>query len=291
MKETKVYRKTEDCSIRMDIYYQVPSAPVIVYFHGGGLIFGTRREFTDEQALYFKELGYNIISVDYRLAPETKLMDIVEDVESSIHWIRTKIEESYDINTQQMILMGRSAGGYLALLLASKLKEKPKAVISLYGYGDVLGDWYQNPSPFYLQKKRVDYETARNMVGKYGTTDGSAERFIFYLHCRQQGSWLEHVTGLNRVSDLNQLKELNPINQVSPHFPPALLIHGDMDTDVPYEESVKMHHMIEISGGRSKLITMQNKEHGFDLPFSTPDGQYVFNQIAEFLSTVLPKHQ
>lgn len=291
MKETKVYKKTEDCSIRMDIYYQVPGAPIILYFHGGGLIFGTRREFTEDQAMFFKEAGYNVVSIDYRLAPETKLTEIVEDVSDSVEWIKKKSREWYDMDTDRLIFMGRSAGAYLSLLLAARLEEKPKAVISLYGYGDILGDWYRVPSPFYLQKKRVDYLTARKMVGKYGTTDGSSERFLFYLHCRQEGTWLSHVTGLNLQLDSDALKRLNPLDLVTPDFPPAFLIHGDQDTDVPYEESVKMMEKINQANGRAKLLTMQNRDHGFDLPFEREEGRYVFNRIIDFLSTVLPKRQ
>ncbi|MBE0451475.1 MAG: alpha/beta hydrolase, partial [Clostridia bacterium] len=149
MKETKLYKKTEDCSIRMDIYYQVPSAPVIVFIHGGALIFGSRRDIQEAQVEYFKIAGFNVISIDYRLAPETKLDEIVEDVRDAVKWIQSRTAEWYDMDTERLIFLGSSAGGYLSLLLGTMPDIKPLAIISMYGYGDILGEWYSEPSAFY----------------------------------------------------------------------------------------------------------------------------------------------
>ena len=47
-------------------------------------------------------------------------------------------------------------------------------------------------------------------------------------------------------------------------FPPTLLLHGDKDTDVPYEQSVLMAEALKRHGVEHQLITMTNRGHGFD---------------------------
>lgn len=287
MKETKLYKKTEDCSIRMDIYYQVKAAPVIVYLHGGGMIFGSRRDLTEVQVEYFKTAGFNVISIDYRLAPETKLEEIVQDVRDAIVWIKTRTSEWYDMDTERLFLMGSSAGGYLSVLLGTMPDIKPLGIISIYGYGDILGDWYSQPSAFYLKKKLVDLNTAQQFVGKYGTTDGSADRFIYYLHCRQHGNWVENISGLSRIEDLDRLKMLNPIDTMDASFPPTIFVHGDCDTDVPYEQSVLMHKRLKSLGVKTELVTITNADHGFDKDFAKDEVQDAYDQVVVFIKSLI----
>lgn len=287
MKETKLYKKTEDCSIRMDIYYQVKDAPVIVYIHGGALIFGSRRDLTEAQVDHFKTAGFNVISIDYRLAPETKLDEIIKDVRDAIVWIKTRTSEWYDMDTERLILMGSSAGGYLSLLLGTMPDLKPIGIISMYGYGDILGDWYAEPSQFYQKKKLVDLNTAQQFVGKYGTTDGSTDRFMYYLYCRQHGNWVEKISGVNRLEDLDTLKTFNPIDNIDASFPPTIFVHGDSDTDVPYEQSVLMHQRLKSLGIKTELVTIVGADHGFDKAFASNEVQDAYNQVVGFINSLI----
>lgn len=291
MKETKLYKKTEDCSIRMDIYYQVKGAPVIVYLHGGALIFGSRRDITEAQVEYFKTAGFNVISIDYRLAPETQLDEIVEDVRDAIKWIRLKTSEWYDMDTEQLILMGSSAGGYLSLLLGTMVDINPVAIISMYGYGDILGEWYSEPSEFYQKRSMVDLITAEQFVGKYGTTDGSSERFMYYLHCRQHGVWVEKISGMSKVENMDALKALNPIDNLDSNFPPTIFIHGDCDTDVPYEQSVMMHQRLKSIGAETEMVTITGADHGFDKVFASTEAQHAYKQMIEFINSQIKFEQ
>ena len=90
MPETYVYKETPDCSIHLDIYAP-PSASkpfrTIMWVHGGAMIVGSRgydERFIDE----YVTRGYAFVSIDYRLAPETKLPEIVSDVRDALIWTR-----------------------------------------------------------------------------------------------------------------------------------------------------------------------------------------------------------
>ncbi len=77
-----VYKTVGKCQIKADVYQAVAGVrkPAVVWIHGGALIMGSRK-WPDTR--FFPELvtrGFAIVSIDYRLAPETKLPGIIEDV-------------------------------------------------------------------------------------------------------------------------------------------------------------------------------------------------------------------
>src|SRR6516162_1669907 len=78
-KETFTYKQVRDVQIKADVYRPVGegSHPVIVWIHGGGLIFGSRTMLPADERDEFLRSGYIVVSIDYRLAPETKLPAIL----------------------------------------------------------------------------------------------------------------------------------------------------------------------------------------------------------------------
>jgi acetyl esterase/lipase len=80
----------------------------------------------------FNDGGYHVVSIDYRLAPETKLPEIVCDVEDAWTWLREHAD-SVGIDRSRIAILGHSAGGYLALLGGYKLDPRPAAVVSIEG--------------------------------------------------------------------------------------------------------------------------------------------------------------
>ncbi|WP_442603125.1 alpha/beta hydrolase fold domain-containing protein [Paenibacillus sp. KN14-4R] len=288
MKETKIYKELKYSSISADVYYQGSRTPVIIYIHGGALIFGTRTWLPSEQIDYYTREGFSVVSIDYRLAPETKIDLIIEDIRDAINWVKAKAIHGYDFDTDNIALIGSSAGGYLSLL-AGTMEIKPKAIVSFYGYGDILGEWYAQPSEFYCRKPTIDRNSAYEYVGDMEITNGPWERFNFYLYCRQQGIWVKEVTGMDRINDNDMLISYNPIDMISIDYPPTLFLHGDQDTDVPYEQSVIMYEKLKEIGVYTKLITIEGADHVFDHKFQDSIVQSAFMNVVEFLRTHLSK--
>src|SRR5689334_9054469 len=88
--QTVTYKKAGGCEIRADAYKPLlgKDRPVAVWIHGGALIMGDRRGI--DGTLLSRLLGgdYPVVSIDYRLAPETKLPEILDDVKDAFAWVR-----------------------------------------------------------------------------------------------------------------------------------------------------------------------------------------------------------
>lgn len=285
--ECRIFRTVPGCELRADVYRPAGPGPhpALLWLHGGALIFGSRHAFRPRQMQRYLDAGYVVVAPDYRLAPETKLPDIVADVEAAWRWINEDGAEM-GVDGRRTAAVGHSAGGYLALLLATRMPigaPMPKAVVSFYGYGDILGDWYTRPDAHYLTHPPVSAEEARSVVGREPVCDGSPERFHFYLRTRQRGTWPQEVGGRDPVTDAAFFRRYCPLQRVSPKSAPTLLLHGDADTDVPYEQSVLMQKALAAEEVEARLHTVPGGPHAFDLDEGDAGSQAAFDDVLSFL--------
>lgn len=117
--KTSDYQK-EMCLL--DIHYPETNkkAPVIIWFHGGGLTGGQK-----EIPVELTEKGYCVIGVGYRLSPEVKAETSIRDAAGAIAWVIKNIDD-FNGDPNRAFVSGHSAGGYLALMSVmnkSYLKE------------------------------------------------------------------------------------------------------------------------------------------------------------------------
>ena len=149
--QTFVYKQAAGCDIKADVFGLPASGrkPAAVWIHGGALISGSRRLGPDARVLRsLLDSGFAVVSIDYRLAPETKLPGIIEDVQDAFRWIRASADKLH-IQTDRLVVCGGSAGGYLTLMTGFCVHPRPAALVSYWGYGDIAGSWYSRPDPFY----------------------------------------------------------------------------------------------------------------------------------------------
>lgn len=284
IRATCEYKKVNNCSIKADIY--LPNKvhpPVVLYIHGGALISGTRRYIPKELVRMLNKEGYAVISIDYRLAPETKLEFIINDISDALHWIKDEGARICGFDSDKIAVMGSSAGGYLSLMTGT-FASKPNAIVTFYGYGDILGDWYLKPSEFYCNQEMISKEDAFKNIGSKEKSTGGNDRYLFYYYTRQLGIWTNLVSGYDVNTQKEKLLKYCPIHNVTGHYPPTLMIHGDKDTDVPYEQSVQMFKKLQDSKVVSEMITYYGGDHGFDYSDrNKPEMKEVRKKIVEFL--------
>ena len=267
---TYTYKKVGKLEIRADVHRPNDeiTRPVVVWIHGGALMGGYRGWINPRVKEMMLGAGYVIVSIDYRLAPETKLSRIIEDLEDAFKWVQQKGPTLFHAETSKIAVMGDSAGGYLTLTSGFRVRPRPAVLVSFWGYGDLVGDWYSRPSPHPRHNRvKVSKEEAYRQVSGPPISDSrdrEGNQTLFYLYCRQHGLWPKGVSGWDPHSEVEKFVPYLPVRNVTKDYPPTMLIHGTNDTDVPYEQSVMMAEQFREHGVEHKLVTIPGGEHGLD---------------------------
>ncbi len=274
-KTTVAYREIDGHKILADLYRSQDAKirPVIVWIHGGALIMGNRNMERSQGVTRFlltlaKAEGYAVVSIDYRLAPETKLPGIVSDVEEAFRWLAGDGAKEFHLDPRRIVVTGESAGGYLTLVTGYRVRPRPRALVALYGFGDLIGDWSSKPNPYprYNVRKISREEAERQTDGTVisDSEERKGDGGSIYLYYRQNGLWPAEVSGFPRSSIADKIRPFEPIRNVTPDWPPTLLIHGTRDTDVPYEQSELMTNKFKQNGVPFIFLPIDHAEHGLE---------------------------
>jgi acetyl esterase/lipase len=94
-----------------------PAHPLLVFFHGGGFVYGDLDSHDGLCRLLCRHAGTQILAVDYRLSPENRFPAAVEDARASLRWAFEHAEE-LDADPLRIGVAGDSAGGNLAAVVS-----------------------------------------------------------------------------------------------------------------------------------------------------------------------------
>ena len=90
--------------------------PTVIVVHGGGWRSGERSDFPSWDA-WLADEGYVVFDIDYRLSPSPSWRDAPSDVACAVGWVKENATR-YSVDPERVAIVGRSAGGHLALLTA-----------------------------------------------------------------------------------------------------------------------------------------------------------------------------
>ncbi|MDA3929196.1 MAG: alpha/beta hydrolase [Prolixibacteraceae bacterium] len=120
VKKDLVYASYGGRDMHLDIYFskntQKPK-PAILFIFGGGWKSGNK-EMEAPMAIHFAQKGYVTATIEYRLSTEAIYPAAVIDIKTAIRWMH-KNAEALNIDPNQIIISGTSAGGQLAALLGA----------------------------------------------------------------------------------------------------------------------------------------------------------------------------
>lgn len=122
---------------RLDVWAAAdagPDAPVLVQIHGGGWTSGDKRLSATPLMAHLVERGWVCVTLNYRLAPDHRLPDQIDDVRRALDWVVAHIV-SYGGDPGFVAVTGGSAGGQLASL-AAVTGAPVAAAVSFYGVHD-----------------------------------------------------------------------------------------------------------------------------------------------------------
>lgn len=140
--ETIVYKTVEGVDILLSIYFpcdykKTNKYPAFFFIHGGGWdshkIFDNQEKWSGDHlgylARYYAEKGFVAISIDYRMLQEMgqkenyRLSDLYADCVDAVNYVLDRAEK-YAIDMENVRLLGESAGGHLAGLIATRYKRE-----------------------------------------------------------------------------------------------------------------------------------------------------------------------
>lgn len=268
----------QNCRIEADFYPAEQARGTILYFHGGGFLYGVR---TDLPAVYremIREAGFHLLCVDYLLAPESSLSAITE---SAFSWVRWYLNEGYSqmglTSPLPYFLFGRSAGAYLALNTARRIDREgltpPVGQILFYGYSSLLEPAFSKPNPYYAKMPAVSEETAKALCRPEPISSGPLEtRFSLYIYGRQQGLWISLCGSQAEAEALSLSPE--ELSRLSPAF----LTASSTDNDVPFGCSKRISRAIP----GSRFVPVYNLDHDFDRDSAREENRQLYRQWIEW---------
>jgi len=112
----------------------------VLYIHGGGFIMGCPKSHRTITSKFSEVTGCSVLAIDYRLMPEHKHTDCIDDCRTAYQWI---LENGPDgaSDTRQLFFGGDSAGGNLVLSLAAWVRDSgfraPDAIVAMSPLTDI----------------------------------------------------------------------------------------------------------------------------------------------------------
>ena len=190
--------------------------------------------------------GYTAFVINHRATPRFKYPAPIEDAQRAVRFIRYHAE-TYGIDPARIGAIGGSSGGHLASLLGTlngdgspddsdpinQQSAKVQAVVAVYPAVDFLS-----------------FETSNPWAG------GAITSLLGPVN----PAW--KPPPLQNPSDFEIYKQASPTNHVSSDDSPFLLIHGDADSVVPFEQSELMKTKLDDAGVEAILIRIPQGDHG-----------------------------
>lgn len=213
------------------------AVPAIFHIHGGGMVFGTNRSGVPEMLDWAEDLGLAVVSVEYRLAPETQHPGPVEDCYAGLLWTVEHAAE-LGIDPSRVVVAGASAGGGLAAAVALLCRDR--------GMPALFGQMLIYP----MLDDRNDTHSAHQMAG-LGVWDRAANEtgWTALLGEARGGPDVSPYAAPARAEDLGNL-------------PPTFIDCASAETF--RDEDVEYATRIWQAGGDAELHVWPGGFHGFD---------------------------
>lgn len=96
----------------------------LVYFHGGGWVVGSLESADSVCRFLARRSGAQVLSVEYRLAPEEPFPAAVDDAVAAFRWVRDH-RDRWDLDDRGVAVAGDSAGGNLSAVTAQLTRDDP----------------------------------------------------------------------------------------------------------------------------------------------------------------------
>jgi acetyl esterase/lipase len=236
---TYTYKNIGNNTLKFDIWYpnQIKHAyPLVFFAHGGGWISGFRNQPNNVSwCKFLASKGFATVSIDYRFAVLNDIEAILNDYIDALYFIKTNAEK-LKIDKDNVVLMGLSAGGHLALLYAS--------------YYTFMND-----------------ET--KMKGIKSVTVYYPPSNLRDMFAKEQKSLLARLATMTTFKGIPKNKPglyfcYSPTEWISERMIPTLVVHGRKDMLVPYTSSIDLVSKLKSKNIPCRFLVHKTAGHGFE---------------------------
>ena len=231
-----IYKQVDSIDLKLDIYRSKnlrKAAPVLIFIHGGGWSKGKRSDYLP-YLLDYAQKNYVTLTVSYRLSGVAPFPAALEDVKCAVRWIRKNAEE-YMINPDRIAVIGGSAGGHLAMMLA-----------------------YTNDDEYTQECPDSISSRVNAIVNIYGPVDLTTP----YARERDESS---HFLGQTYKENPEIYKAASPRTYISSDDPPTLTFHGTIDSLVPVSQADSLHTWLDKAGVPNEYHRLKGWPHTMDM--------------------------
>lgn len=250
---------------RLDVYHRADTpagAPVLLQIPGGAWMISNK----DQQAmplLYrLAADGWVCVAINYRLSPKATWPEHVVDCKRALAWVREHVAE-YGGNPDAIVVTGGSAGGHLTALLGLTANDP---------------EW---------QPGFEDADTTvQAMVPFYGVYDWT-NRYRLRTRDGLDDILRKYVVKRSREEAPDVYDKASPCSHLRPDAPPALIVHGDLDTLAPVAEARKFAADLRaISHSPVVYVELAGAHHAFEV-FNSIRTLQTVAAVEEYLAWVV----
>lgn len=245
----------------LDIYFppvKKLSYPLIVWIHGGAWKLNDKyadMSYMTNTLKLFIDKGFAVASIDYRYSTTAKFPAQIQDCNQAIEYLYEHGFQ-YNIDASRIALIGFSAGGHFANLVALSNNN--------------------NVKEFYPMGKKTQFKI--NVVFDfYGPTDLLTLKGNDDINPENP---IKLLLGALPKDNPNLAKKASPISYIDKNDPPFLIIQGEKDDSVNPDQSINFSKLLTKAGIKNELNIVAGAPH-YGPMF---DSQEIRNSIAEFLN-------
>lgn len=238
--------------------------PLVVWIHGGAWMVNDKyadMSYMKQTVRGFLDSGYVLASIDYRFSTEAVFPAQIKDCNEAVEYLYQNAGK-YKIDKNKIAVIGFSAGGHLASLMAL---SNNNAVKEFYPRG--------KPTHFKI-KVALDFYGPSDLVMLATNPDTAVNNM------RNPVSIL---LGAMPVDRPDLAKTASPVTYIDKNDPPFLIVQGEKDESVPNTESKVLSSWLSLAGIKNKLIIVPGAPHYGEMF----DADYIRNDVFLFLATYL----
>ncbi len=240
-------------NLKLDAY--IPpgrgSFPAVIIAHGGGWEAGDKVTYVTPVFEPLARAGFAWFSIDYRLTPQFRHEDQLDDLREAIRFVRNNAKR-FRIDPNRLAILGESASGQMVAQIAAEERKDIKdiaAVVSFYGVYDFVS--------------RAGEITPRSIPTR-----------LFGLTKLDEGA-------------RETLRRYSPLFNANKNMPPMLLICGTKDGLLAQHEAFE--RKLKEVGAQYESFTVKDAPHGMENWEGHPEWMSYKTKLVEWLKAILKK--